>query len=183
MGDCGACRQNHRKIRRRHGSAHHAACGPYRAPGRRQTRTGGQGRDGQGRAIRGQTYDDPPGPMGVQPGPSGSQPHRHGEAGTSGEQTARPQPQVRRWDDEHRGCARTGRCATHGGAQPCSTTGRGSDGLPHRHRSGPIPTPPQTTPPDSETAPKEAQQDAAFSGEQEHRLNEALAQLDLGGDR
>lgn len=48
---------------------------------------------------------------------------------------------------------------------------------------GPIPTPPQTTPPDSETAPKEAQQDAAFSGEQEHRLNEALAQLDLGGDR
>ena len=48
---------------------------------------------------------------------------------------------------------------------------------------GPIPTPPQTTPPDSETAPKEAQQDAAFSGDQEHRLNEALAQLDLGGDR
>lgn len=47
---------------------------------------------------------------------------------------------------------------------------------------GPIPTPPQTPTPDSTPSPK-TQPGAALSGDQERRLNDALAQLDLGGDR
>ena len=78
---------------------------------------------------------------------------------------------------ERVGAPRMATAATH--AQPTTTVPMD----PHTSTGpGPIPTPPQTTTPDSTPEPK-AQQDAALNGEQERRLNEALAQLDLGGER
>lgn len=183
MGNCGACRQNRRKIRRRHGSTHHAACGPYRAPVA----------DKPVQAVKGATdkvvrFADKH--MTIHPVQWG---RSQVQAAANRIDTAKLERQASKLHalnhkygdgtmsiEAARAQVGAPRMAAPSHVQPQVAAPMGS----HTATGpGPIPTPPQTTPPDSETAPKEAQQDAAFSGEQEHRLNEALAQLDLGGDR